>query len=102
MFCAGSEGKKISQWNSGVPIIHKETLKQVGIVLFGTGCGLQVYPGVYAKVSNQLSWIQSYVNAWSKKTESPKVKIKKPKLPKVPSAPTAKAPKAKALNANGK
>ena len=52
MFCAGSEGKDSCQGDSGGPIIHKETLKQVGIVSFGTGCGLQGYPGVYAKVLN--------------------------------------------------
>ena len=32
MFCAGSEGKDSCQGDSGGPIIHKETLKQVGIV----------------------------------------------------------------------
>ena len=52
MFCAGSDGKYSCQWDSGGPIIHKDPLKQIGIVSFGTDCVLQGYPGVYAKVLN--------------------------------------------------
>ena len=68
MFCAGRAGKDSCQGDSGSPIIHKSTGKQVGIVSWGYGCADPRYPGVYAKVSDQFSWIQTYINAWSPST----------------------------------
>ncbi|XP_049816193.1 trypsin delta-like isoform X3 [Schistocerca nitens] len=59
MICAGVSGggKDACQGDSGGPLVSGST--QVGIVSFGTGCGLADYPGVYANVANLRSWIQS-------------------------------------------
>ena len=65
MFCAGRAGKDSCQGDSGGPIIHKSTGKLVGIASWGSGCANANFPGVYAKVSDQLTWIQTYITAWS-------------------------------------
>jgi len=56
------------QGDSGGPIIQKSTGKQVGVVSWGYGCANPNYPGVYARVSDELSWINSYINQWSSGT----------------------------------
>ena len=65
MFCAGRRGKDSCQGDSGGPIIHRGTGRQVGVVSWGYDCAKPNHPGVYAKVSDQLPWIQSYINAWN-------------------------------------
>jgi trypsin len=69
MLCAsrsnGSTHYDSCQGDSGGPIIMKSTGKQVGVVSWGTGCADPRYPGVYARVSKQLPWIQSYIQKWS-------------------------------------
>ena len=66
MFCAGRPGKDSCRGGSGGPIIHKNTGKQVGVVSWGsTVCEDSNFPGIYAKVSDQLPWIQTYINAWN-------------------------------------
>ncbi|KAM9780413.1 serine protease 33-like [Neosynchiropus ocellatus] len=67
MICAGlTEGGKDScQGDSGGPMVVKNstTWLQVGVVSFGKGCAQPNYPGVYARVSEYQSWIQSKIGA---------------------------------------
>jgi len=65
MFCASAPGKDSCQGDSGGPIIDEATGIQVGVVSWGFGCADPNYPGVYARVSDQYSWIQGYIDVWS-------------------------------------
>lgn len=44
--------------DSGGPLFDKNTSTIVGIVSWGISCGLANYPGVYARISSALPWIQ--------------------------------------------
>ncbi|XP_046585190.1 transmembrane protease serine 9-like [Haliotis rubra] len=57
--CAGQAGKDSCQGDSGGPLYCQENGQQVltGVVSYGTDCGLDGYPGVYAKVSSYADWI---------------------------------------------
>ncbi|XP_040325641.1 serine protease 52-like [Herpailurus yagouaroundi] len=66
MLCAGSPqgGKDTCQGDSGSPLVcqknnHQSIWYQLGIVSWGVGCGQKKLPGVYTKVSNYLSWIDT-------------------------------------------
>lgn len=62
MICAAAAGKDSCQGDSGGPLIRKATNSAyilIGIVSWGFGCAQPDYPGVYARVSNQLDWIKS-------------------------------------------
>lgn len=65
MLCAASEGKDSCQGDSGGPLIVKgvnaSTDFQVGVVSYGQGCACSDYPGVYARVSEQIVWIQEQI-----------------------------------------
>jgi len=69
MFCAARTINGVNydscQGDSGGPIIHKASGVQVGIVSWGFGCAQAGYPGVYAKVSEQIDWINERVDDWS-------------------------------------
>ena len=55
-------GKDACQGDSGGPMVSKATgvdngYSLVGVVSWGNGCALQGFYGVYARVSNYLTWI---------------------------------------------
>ena len=60
----GDSGGPIHQWLDD----HWE---QVGIVSFGTDCGLANHPGMYTRLSFYTDWIQSYVNGTNQTTDAP-------------------------------
>ncbi|XP_070779978.1 chymotrypsin-like protease CTRL-1 [Enoplosus armatus] len=67
MVCAGlSEGGKDScQGDSGGPLVSKSGSRWVqgGVVSFGRGCAVADFPGVYARVSQYQSWINSQISS---------------------------------------
>jgi trypsin len=74
MMCAGFDegGIDSCQGDSGGPIISRTDLGDgkyedilVGVVSWGYGCALAETPGVYARVSSNIPWIQEVVcNEW--------------------------------------
>ena len=64
MICAGYPGvggKDACQGDSGGPFVCNDNGNAViaGVVSWGNGCALADYPGVYARTTTALSWIQS-------------------------------------------
>ena len=64
MICAADPGKDSCQGDSGGPMITLETgstdnyYSLIGVVSWGFGCALENAPGVYARVTAVLDWIQ--------------------------------------------
>ncbi|XP_035037600.1 trypsin [Hippoglossus stenolepis] len=70
MICAGlTEGGKDScQGDSGGPLVSKNDSNQTkwvlaGVVSFGKGCAEPNFPGVYTRVSEYESWINSQISS---------------------------------------
>nr|XP_024003133.1 prostasin-like [Salvelinus alpinus] len=67
MICAGPSagGKDSCQGDSGGPIVSKQGSRwiQSGVVSFGHGCALANFPGVYARVSQYQTWINSQITS---------------------------------------
>ncbi len=87
MFCAARDGRDSCQGDSGGPIIDKVTGKQIGVVSWGIGCADPEYPGVYAKVQNQIGWINSYIDAWKDNSPTATATPTSPITP-APASPT--------------
>ncbi|XP_044187046.1 uncharacterized protein LOC122966781 [Thunnus albacares] len=67
MICAGlrAGGKDSCQGDSGGPMVTKtgSVWVQAGVVSFGKGCAEPNFPGVYARVSEYQSWINSQITS---------------------------------------
>ncbi|XP_071321338.1 polyserase-2 [Trachinotus anak] len=65
MICAGlrAGGKDSCQGDSGGPMVSKQGVRwiQAGVVSFGIGCARPNFPGVYARVSQYQTWINSII-----------------------------------------
>jgi secreted trypsin-like serine protease len=55
MMCASGPGKDACHGDSGGPLFDKGKNVVVGIVSFGNGCAQSAYPGVYSRISSQVS-----------------------------------------------
>ena len=69
MFCAGSASapfRDACQGDSGGPLVVPRTdgtgFVLAGVVSWGTGCGVEDFPGVYARIANYDGWIRSVTN----------------------------------------
>lgn len=73
MICASREGKDTCQGDSGGPLIFKgsdaSTDIQIGVTSWGYGCAHPSYPGVYARISAKIDWIDEVISA--EKTSTP-------------------------------
>lgn len=57
MMCAQADGRDACQGDSGGPLLLGSSNVQAGVVSFGIGCADKYFPGVYARVSDQVDWI---------------------------------------------
>jgi len=60
MLCAASPGKDACQGDSGGPLYDAKKNVLIGIVSWGIGCANPNYPGVYARISEAIDWIERY------------------------------------------
>jgi len=63
MICARRSGKNSCQGDSGGPLMTKEgnSYSVIGVVSWAIGCAKNDAPGVFSRVTEQLSWVQGRV-----------------------------------------
>ena len=59
MLCAWKLDTDACQGDSGGPLIFRDM--QIGIVSWGLSCGLEAFPGVYARISEEIEWLTKQV-----------------------------------------
>lgn len=57
MLCAASIGKDACQGDSGGPLYDEKSSTLVGVVSWGRGCANQGSPGVYSRISAEVSFL---------------------------------------------
>jgi len=63
MMCAADFNQDSCQGDSGGPLYDSDNNVIVGVVSWGQGCADANFPGVYARISNQFSWIRQVICA---------------------------------------
>ena len=64
MLCARAPGKDACQGDSGGPLVLQAEgghFTQIGLVSWGQGCAEPSYPGVYARLSAHLDFINNNI-----------------------------------------
>ncbi len=62
MMCAADFNQDSCQGDSGGPLYDSDNNAIVGVVSWGQGCADANFPGVYARISNQVSTILSILS----------------------------------------
>merc|ERR1712168_967172 len=60
--CQGDSGGPLVTASGGNGVVAGQNYVQIGVVSWGIGCADANYPGVYARVTSQLSWIQENID----------------------------------------
>jgi secreted trypsin-like serine protease len=70
MVCAAKSGVDTCQGDSGGPLVSQisGSWEIVGATSFGIGCADASFPGVYADVRSELSWIESIIGSGCPRT----------------------------------
>jgi len=63
MMCAADTNQDSCQGDSGGPLYDSDNNSLVGVVSWGQGCADANFPGVYARISDQFSWIRQVICA---------------------------------------
>jgi len=61
MMCAADTNQDSCQGDSGGPLYDSDNDVLVGVVSWGRGCAQANFPGVYSRISNQISWIKEEI-----------------------------------------
>mmetsp|Transcript_11758 Transcript_11758/g.22568 ORF Transcript_11758/g.22568 Transcript_11758/m.22568 type:complete len:532 (+) Transcript_11758:102-1697(+) len=91
MLCASDPGQDSCQGDSGGPLVLTGTNIQVGVVSFGRGCARRE-PGVYARVSAEIDWLETTICELGGCPDAPTPSIPSPPGPSQPAPAPAPAP----------
>jgi trypsin len=100
MFCAARANKNMCQGDSGGPIIDEATGKQIGVSSFTPDgkCADSNYPHGYAKVRDQIGWIENFIKDHCIAPTSPSSSPSSSPTPAPPTPPTPTKPAVSSTN----